>query len=350
MVNVHTRQVSGWTYDTSNSSGMSVAVVATENGKIILKSPSGQRYAFDYTAVGAGASMGFKLPGIGKLSLDGKLSANFALQANTSGGQVYILESFKGQELAAGDITGFCLLLELSVAMVRGITGAAMICHLSPRDLRDGLLEEFVIDSSVSPMVADILNKAGITDALGIQGATSVILMYGINQGLQAFAGGTAYLGYVSIGAPPDEDPGLMLDLPTREDGVFQVKQTSQDSGWITVGGDLLFRFGHYDLTPRAQRVLAQIATVLRSRAAQRIMVNGYTDSVGAAGFNLTLSRFRAKTVAEWLSRHMAPTTAQIDWQGFGEADPVAPNSSHGTDDPRGRRRNRRVEIHFYKT
>jgi outer membrane protein OmpA-like peptidoglycan-associated protein len=78
-------------------------------------------------------------------------------------------------------------------------------------------------------------------------------------------------------------------------------------------------------------------------------MVNGYTDSVGTAGFNLTLSRFRAKTVAAWLSRHMAPSTAQIDWQGFGKADPVAPNRSHGMDDPRARRRNRRVEIQFFK-
>jgi outer membrane protein OmpA-like peptidoglycan-associated protein len=353
MVNARARQVSGWTYDTSSSSGMSVGVVAAEDGKIILFAPGGApRFAFDYTAVGAGASYGFKLPGLGKLQLGGGISANFALQANHSGGTVYILDTFKGKELTPRDIAGFCLLVELGVGTgIAGMTLAGMICNLSPQDLRQGLLEEFIIDTSVQPLIANELNKAGITDKLGIQNATAVITMYGFNQGLQLFAGGTAYLGYLSIGGPPDEDPMVLFDAQSPENDGVKIIRKSRDHGWVVLNGDVLFKFGHYTLTFKAQTTLARVATFLRSQGGiTRIMVNGHTDSIGPAGFNMTLSRFRAKTVAEWLSRNMAPTTMQIDWQGFGESDPVASNTTRsGADNPLGRRRNRRVEVHYYQ-
>jgi outer membrane protein OmpA-like peptidoglycan-associated protein len=352
MVAVRVRDTSKWTYDTSESRGASVAIVAAETGKLILKTPAGQRFAFDFAAVGAGASFGFKLPGIGKLQNGGvSVSANYSSQANTSGGIVYTLDSFHGKELEPRDFTGFCLLIEIGAGFVAGVNGAAMICHLTPRDLIEGIPQEFLIDTAVGQFGADVLNKAGITDKLGIQNATAVILMYGLNQGLQAFAGGTAYLGYVSIGPPPDELNLLDLDIPSSiDEPPIQVRLISQDSGWVQVTGDVLFRFGKYDLRPRAMTVLTQAAMLLRSQGARRIMVNGYTDSVGTASFNMMLSRYRAKTVAEWLKRFMAPTTAQIDWQGWGATDPVAPNTlpSHA-DNPAGRRRNRRVEIQFFK-
>ena len=40
--------------------------------------------------------------------------------------------------------------------------------------------------------------------------------------------------------------------------------------------------------------------------------------------------------------------TASLDWQGFGETKPVAPNTNDdGTDNPAGRQANRRVEIYI---
>ena len=76
--------------------------------------------------------------------------------------------------------------------------------------------------------------------------------------------------------------------------------------------------------------------------------VTGYTDSRGSDAYNLGLSRRRAAAVTAALHAELGTDAPRLSTRGRGEADPVAPNAKpDGTDSPRGRARNRRVEVVF---
>lgn len=67
--------------------------------------------------------------------------------------------------------------------------------------------------------------------------------------------------------------------------------------------------------------------------------VEGYTDSVGSANYNQTLSERRAAAVRMALVR-AGVDPARIVAQGYGKEYPVADNSNNS-----GRAQNRRVEV-----
>jgi chemotaxis protein MotB len=114
-----------------------------------------------------------------------------------------------------------------------------------------------------------------------------------------------------------------------------------------TVNSDLLFQSGSWDMSPDGQKVIARLAQKLAPTQQAKLVVAGYTDNapVGAAlkkrgvTNNLELSQKRAESVMQFLvSQGVKPEL--VSAQGFGEADPVAPNNT-----PAGRSQNRRVEI-----
>lgn len=118
-------------------------------------------------------------------------------------------------------------------------------------------------------------------------------------------------------------------------------KPTVQAGQQLVLGADVLFAFDSATLTPAAQAEIAALAARIRAAGvAGTIQVNGYTDNVGTADYALVLSRNRALAVAQALQPALAGLPVQLAPQGFGAADPVAPNST-----PAGQARNRRVTI-----
>src|SRR5690606_15440617 len=68
------------------------------------------------------------------------------------------------------------------------------------------------------------------------------------------------------------------------------------------------------------------------------VLVEGHTDALGSAAYNLRLSRLRANAVKEELSK--AVPGLQIKAVGYGETRPIAPNKTKdGKDNPAGRER-----------
>ena len=67
--------------------------------------------------------------------------------------------------------------------------------------------------------------------------------------------------------------------------------------------------------------------------------VAGHTDSSGADGYNLMLSKSRANTVLNYLITYGA-NPANLTARGYGEAEPIADNTT-----AEGRVANRRVEL-----
>lgn len=75
------------------------------------------------------------------------------------------------------------------------------------------------------------------------------------------------------------------------------------------------------------------------------IEVAGYSDSRGNSKYNLSLSKLRARAVANYLISKKINKN-RITIVGYGENNPIAPNkNADGTDNPEGRAKNRRTEI-----
>jgi chemotaxis protein MotB len=114
-----------------------------------------------------------------------------------------------------------------------------------------------------------------------------------------------------------------------------------------TVNSDLLFPSGSTEISDAGKDIIAKMAKVLAPEQQEKLVVNGYTDNapVGPAlqnqgvTSNQILSEMRADAVMKYLiSQGVKPEL--VSAQGWGEADPIAPNST-----AQGRAQNRRVEV-----
>ncbi|MGO4622369.1 OmpA family protein [Ensifer sp. 2YAB10] len=115
----------------------------------------------------------------------------------------------------------------------------------------------------------------------------------------------------------------------------------------VSMLGDVLFDFDAADIRPTAKPTLQEVARLIVSAPGGRILVEGHTDSKGAAAYNQILSERRAKAVARWLTAHGVDQT-RLAVAGMGPDHPVAPNEDgEGLDNPEGRALNRRVEFVF---
>ena len=103
----------------------------------------------------------------------------------------------------------------------------------------------------------------------------------------------------------------------------------------------VIFDFNSANLTPPSLMILDSVADILTKRPNVNIEVRGYTDSRGADNYNLGLSQRRAEAVRDYLIEKGAPAQ-RLTAVGFGEADPIADNTSE-----EGRALNRRVSLEF---
>lgn len=119
----------------------------------------------------------------------------------------------------------------------------------------------------------------------------------------------------------------------------LQAQQT--DRGMLVTLGDVLFEFGRAEIKPTAHDAMNKLAQYLTQHPDRRVLIEGFTDSVGSDSANLTLSQRRSQAVADAL-RARGVDAARIATRGYGEAYPVASNGS--TSD---RALNRRVEVYI---
>ena len=97
------------------------------------------------------------------------------------------------------------------------------------------------------------------------------------------------------------------------------------------------FEFGSGQLDNKGKRDLQRLLGFLEEHPQKRVVLMGFSDNSGNDEKNKSLSAQRARSVATELS---ARGIGVFDTQGFGEALPVANNST-----VQGRERNRRVEV-----
>ena len=103
--------------------------------------------------------------------------------------------------------------------------------------------------------------------------------------------------------------------------------------------GDVLFDTGRAELRSGGMRNVEKLGGFLMAYPQRKVMIEGFTDSVGGDAQNQTLSARRADAVRAALLS-LGVGTERLATRGYGESFPVAANDSTA-----GRQLNRRVEI-----
>lgn len=111
------------------------------------------------------------------------------------------------------------------------------------------------------------------------------------------------------------------------------------DRGLMITIGDMLFDNNRSQLKSGGTRSVEKLVGFLKQYPQRKVMVEGFTDSVGSEQSNEALSTRRADAVRDAMI-DMGVGIDQVSTHGHGEAYPVASNTSAA-----GRQFNRRVEI-----
>ncbi|GAB3282122.1 hypothetical protein GCM10027347_58160 [Larkinella harenae] len=129
------------------------------------------------------------------------------------------------------------------------------------------------------------------------------------------------------------EGEGLALSVPLEpikpSDGGTASKETLNN---------IFFETGRYDLAEKSRTELDRLVKFLEVNESVKIEVSGHTDNQGGTANNLELSKKRAQSVVEYLTK-AGINTNRIKSAGYGESRPVASNTTE-----ENRKQNRRIE------
>jgi len=115
--------------------------------------------------------------------------------------------------------------------------------------------------------------------------------------------------------------------------------QVISSSGRYIARG-ILFDTDSDVIKPESAPVIKQIAKGLETNPNLKLLIEGHTDSVGAAARNMDLSKRRAEAVRSVLITQFNIDSSRLTSAGLGSTKPVETN-----DTPQGRSQNRRVEL-----
>jgi OOP family OmpA-OmpF porin len=102
---------------------------------------------------------------------------------------------------------------------------------------------------------------------------------------------------------------------------------------------DVLFDFDKYNIKPQYHQFLDEASTVFEKNPSLKVVIEGHTDNIGPAAYNMKLSLKRAKSVMNYLiSKGISKD--RLTAKGYGLTRPVAPNTTRA-----GRALNRRVQL-----
>ncbi|MEO0340689.1 MAG: OmpA family protein [Bacteroidota bacterium] len=104
---------------------------------------------------------------------------------------------------------------------------------------------------------------------------------------------------------------------------------------------EVRFRTGSAEILNTSTEILDKVVDIMQRYPSYKLTMDGYTDNVGRASSNQSLSERRAKACYQYLI-DQGIATERMHYQGFGEANPIGNNKTRA-----GREMNRRVEFHL---
>jgi len=102
---------------------------------------------------------------------------------------------------------------------------------------------------------------------------------------------------------------------------------------------NILFNTNSAELTSLSSAMLDNFASYLKDNPNIKIRIEGHTDNISDADFNLKLSKKRAHRVYKYLIKQGIKRN-RMTYEGYGETQPVADNNTE-----KGRAKNRRTEF-----
>ena len=139
--------------------------------------------------------------------------------------------------------------------------------------------------------------------------------------------------------SPNFENEGFEPSAPGKRNSSDKLTKTKQEWPFSTYKKIIYFKYDSNSLSPESLEILDKIAEYAVQNPDKEFIIKGYTDSIGADSYNLTISKFRANSVKSYLiAKGVNPT--KLETSGLGSQNPIFSNRTAG-----GRKLNRRVEI-----
>ena len=111
----------------------------------------------------------------------------------------------------------------------------------------------------------------------------------------------------------------------------------------------IFFDFDKFSLTGQAKSTLDNLTDIMKMFPEMHILAIGHTDAIGADTYNLNLSKKRADSAIGYLQTK-GIESGRLQIKALGETEHIAINQNpDGSDNPDGRKFNRRVEFKVIK-
>ena len=142
-------------------------------------------------------------------------------------------------------------------------------------------------------------------------------------------------------GCPMDSDGDGVPDYCDRGPNTPRGGRVNKDGCWVLE--QIYFSFKDKGISADHRRVLDEMASILSQNPGSRLEIEGHTDNIGSAEYNLGLSQERATAVMNYLiAKGIARERLSVKAYGFSR--PVTTNAT-----PEGRARNRRVQFRLHR-
>ncbi|HKK27134.1 MAG TPA: OmpA family protein [Gemmatimonadota bacterium] len=139
-----------------------------------------------------------------------------------------------------------------------------------------------------------------------------------------------------------DKCPNTAPNTEVDETGCprSKVQEQLEEKGRVVLH-NVYFDFDRATIRPESRPALDEVGNALVKNRQLRVEIQGHTDAVGPAAYNLELSQRRARAVLEYLLANF-PSLDRGEFvvRGYGETQPIASNAT-----AEGRQENRRVEF-----
>ncbi len=131
-----------------------------------------------------------------------------------------------------------------------------------------------------------------------------------------------------------EEALAVITDSPESEKIEKFVRGESNE---LILSSSITFEFASDFLDESSHQVLDKIADYLKEKPSIKLMIEGHTDNIGSAQYNLSLSKRRAQAVQAYFV-NKGLNKSRFEAKGLGIQQPIASNET-----PEGRAMNRRV-------
>lgn len=91
------------------------------------------------------------------------------------------------------------------------------------------------------------------------------------------------------------------VEVPVVVEKIVEVPGKTTNQTLCDYFNSITFEFDKDNLTPESEKIIDDIATILKQDPSKKYLITGYTDSKGAASYNENLSQRRAETISKAL-------------------------------------------------